>query len=231
MRTVAASPTRALLPGLVPEVVGILRRHFVVAAPPAAILGAGADAIELVRHDLGAEIALGVLVAIAFELYVGYAEAIVAVDRGEEPKRRVGAMLRRAAAATPALVVASCVAVTVPLAATGLLVLPGLWLLTRWSLFAPAIARERLRPLASLHRSAELVRGAFWLVAGTVTVSILIEHAVIHGTAHTAEPALGSRGLALVVAALATMAVSPPAAFTISVVYERLSVERLVHTP
>jgi hypothetical protein len=196
-----------------------------VAVVPAAVLGAGADAIELVRHRVGAELALGLLVAIAFELYVGYAEEIVAVDRGKE-SRGVRAMLRRAAAATPALVAASCLAVTVPLAATGALILPGLWLLTVWSLFAPAIAHERLRPLASLRRSTQLVRGSFWRVARTVTASLLIEHAVIHASAHTAEPLLGSLLLGLVAAAVVTMIVSPPAAFTISVVYERLSTSR-----
>jgi hypothetical protein len=45
---------------------------------------------------------------------------------------------------------------------------------------------------------------------------------VIHGTAHTAEPVLGAAWAGLVGAALATMIVSPPAAFTISLVYERL---------
>jgi hypothetical protein len=61
-----------------------------------------------------------------------------------------------------------------------------------------------------------------------VSLSVLIEHAVIHATAHEAEPLLGSAVLAVIVAAAATAAVSAPAAFTISVVYERLAGE--VHT-
>jgi hypothetical protein len=220
---VAVGTSELVLRGLAGQVAGVLRRHLAVAAVPAAILGAGADAVELLRHHVGAEIALGVLLAILFELYVGYAELIVAADRSAGPRPRVALMLRQGAGRTPALLAASLVAVTLPLAASALLVIPGLWLLTRWSLFAPAIVHERAAPMAALRRSAVLVHGAFWAVACSVTVSVLIEHAVIHGTAHTAEPVLGSLPLGLLVAAVATMLVSPPAAFTISIVYERLS--------
>jgi len=203
------------------EVAAILRRHRLAAIAPALVLGAGAAAIVLVRGDLGAEVALGLALAIAFELYVGYAERIVAADREGGRRPSVRAMLREAAALLPALLAASAVAVALPLAASGLLVVPGLWLFTRWSLFAPAIVHEGLGPLAALARSAALVRGATWPVAATATASALVEHATIHATAHGAEPLLGSALLALAVAALAAAAVSPPAAFTISVVYER----------
>jgi len=217
-----AARSADLAPGdLARDVRGILRRHRLAACLPAAVLGAGSDALVLARHHLGAEVALGLALAIAFELYVGYAEQIVAADRSARPHPGVAAMLRSAGPLTPALVVASAIAVTLPLAAAGLLVIPGLWLLTRWSLFAPAIVRERLGPLSALRRSAELVRGASWAVAATATASVLIEHAVLEATAHSAAPVLGSALLGLVVAALATTAVSPPAAFTISVVYER----------
>lgn len=187
------------------------------------MLGAGADAVVLLHEHLAAEIAVGVLLAVAFELYVGYAELIVAADRGEPPRPSPFSMLRRAVPLTPALVGASLLAVTLPLAASGLLVVPGLWLATKWSLFAPAIVHERLGPTSALARSSTLVRGVFWPVAVAATGSLLIEHAVIHGTAHTAEPVLGSPLLGLVGAAVATAAVSGPAAFTISIVYERLA--------
>jgi hypothetical protein len=217
-RTGSSGP---LLGGLVGEVAGVLRRHKVAAVLPAIVLGAGADALELLRHDLSAQIAIGLLLALLFELYVGYAELLMAADHEREPVR-MRVLLRRATRATPPLVGASLIAVSIPLAATGLLVLPGLWLMTIWSLFAPAIVHERLRPRAALSRSAALVRGAFWAVAASVTVAVLVEHAVIHSTAHSTEPVFGSQWLALVITALAVGLVSPPAAFTISLVYERL---------
>jgi hypothetical protein len=220
MTVVAPQP---VLRGLPREVGGILRRNWVLALPPAALLGAGTDAVVLLHDHVIAEILIGLLLAIAFEMYVGYAELIVALDRGHAPRAGLGALLRRAVPVTLPLVVASLVAVTLPLAATGLLVIPGLWLLTRWALFAPAIVHERLGPRDSLSRSSELVRGAFWAVFVSVTLSVLAEHAIIHGVAHGAEPALGSTALSLIGAALITALVSAPAAFTISVVYERRS--------
>jgi hypothetical protein len=207
--------------GLPREVGGLLRRHPVRAGAPAALLGAGAAGILLLRHHIRAEIALGLLVGLLFEFYIGYAESLVAADRRPERIHKA-TLLRRATAVTPRLLVASLAAVTLPVAATGLLVLPGLWLLTRWSLFAPVIVHEHLGARASLARSTELVRGAFWAVACTVTISVLLEHGAIHGSVHIA-PGHGSLPLSLAGAALVTMLVSPPAAFTISVVYERLA--------
>lgn len=219
---VATSASRRVLHGLVGEVWGLLRRNWFLALPPAAVLGAGADVLVLVREHLGAEIAVGLVLALAFELYVGYAELIVHADRSGGPRPRTLALLRRAAPLTPALLVASVIAVSIPIAATGLLVIPGLWLMTIWSLFAPAIVHEHIGAMDSLRRSAAMVRGAFWAVALSVTASILVEHAAIHATAHEAEPASGSLATGLIVAAAVSAAVSGPAAFTISLVYERL---------
>jgi hypothetical protein len=218
----AVDVSGSVLPGLAGEVGAVLRRQALRAFVPAAVLGAGADGLLLLRHSVLGELVLGIVIAIAFMLYVGYAELLVAADRrGTRPSRL--SLLRGAARVTPPLLVASIGAVTLPLAATGLLVLPGLWLMTRWVLFAPAIVNEHLTPAGALRRSAGLVRGAFWAVAGTATAAVLIEHAVLHATAHTAEPALGSLALGLVGAALAGTLVSAPAAFTISVVYGRLA--------
>jgi hypothetical protein len=217
-----AGGSERVLPGLPREVFGILRRHWLAAVWPAALLGAAAQAVTLLHDHLVAEVLLGLAIAVAFELYVGYAELIVAADRGEGPRPPAGLLLRRALPVTVPLVVASVVAVALPLAASGLLVIPGLWLMTRWALFAPAVVHERLAPRAALARSSELVRGAFWPVAFTATLAVLIEHGVIHATAHTAEPALGSLALGLIGAAVATALVSGPAAFTISIAYERL---------
>jgi hypothetical protein len=218
----AAGATSAVLHGLPGEVLGLLRRHWAAAMWPAALLGLAADGVTLLHDNLLAEFATGLLIAVAFEIYVGYAELIVAADRGEGERPAARALLRRALPMTVPLVVASVLAVSLPLAASGLLVIPGLWLMTRWAVFAPAIVHEGLGARASLGRSSQLVRGAFWAVALAATVSVIVEHGVIHATAHTAEPATGSLVLGLIGAAIATAAVSGPAAFTISVVYERL---------
>jgi hypothetical protein len=205
------------------EAFTIVRRYPAAALLPAAALGATSDLLQVIDGGLLAEVALGLGLAAAFELYVAYAERLVLeAARGAE---RVSAvrLLRAAAPLLPRLLVASIPAVALPAAATGLLVLPGLWLLTRWVLYAPAIAREAMGPLAALRRSSGLVRGRFWRVFAVATAALIIEHVVIHATAQTAEPALGSQLLGLLGAGIAVAAVSPFAALTISLVYDRLS--------
>jgi hypothetical protein len=182
-----------------------------------------ADVLQLVDGGLLAQLAVGLALAVAFELYVAYAERLVIeADRGA-PRVSLVRLMRAAVPLLPWLVLASIPAFALPAAASGLLVLPGLWLLTRWVLYAPVIAREGAGPLAALRRSSHLVRGHFWPVLGVATASLIIEHGVIHATAHTAEPALGSELLGLLGAGVTVAAVSPFAALTISLVYDRLS--------
>jgi hypothetical protein len=205
------------------SVFALIARYPFAALLPAVVLGAAADTLQLVEDDLLASVALGLALALGFELYVGYAELIVVEAERGAPRIRAGRLLRRALPLLPALVAASVIGVTLPLAASGALVIPGLWLATRWSLFAPAISREDLGPIAALRRSSVLVRGSSWAVFLTVTLSLLIEHAVVHAMAHTAEPLLGSQLAAMLAAGLVVAAVSAPAAFTISLAYDRLA--------
>ena len=56
--------------------------------------------------------------------------------------RDVLSKLQQAIPIVPFVIVASTIALGTTVVATGLLVLPGLWLLTRWSLFASVIKTE-----------------------------------------------------------------------------------------
>jgi hypothetical protein len=60
-----------------------------------------------------------------------------------------------------------------------LLIVPGLVLLTWWSLAAPVIVLERTSATAALRRSRELVRGHGWRVFGVLIVVILINLVVV----------------------------------------------------
>jgi len=95
------------------------------------------------------------------------------------PLRGVLGRLLLAAPAVPFVMVASIAAIALPIAATTLLIIPGLWLLTRWSLFAPAIVRERLGPLAALRRSSELVQGNFEVVFLTAGFAVILEETTL----------------------------------------------------
>ena len=105
-----------------------------------------------------------------------------------------------------------------------LLVVPGVWLYTRWSLSTPVICKEDMGPLASLKRSSALVRGRFWFVLGTATLAFVSEEAVIHAGALATGSITGSHTWGewvggSIVAALAI----PLAALTTSVAYSRVA--------
>jgi hypothetical protein len=117
----------------------------------------------------------------AFYLYVAYAEELSSEARRGRfiPLPRVLRSLLLAAPLVPLVTVASLGAIVLPKAAASVLVIPGLWLLTRWSLFAPVIVRERLGPLAALSRSNEMVKGHFELVFLTAALAVVLEEALM----------------------------------------------------
>jgi len=59
---------------------------------------------------------------------------------------------------------------------TGMLlfIIPGLWVLTQWSVAAPAVVIERLHAVDALRRSRQLVEGHGWQVFGVIVVTVLL---------------------------------------------------------
>jgi hypothetical protein len=98
-----------------------------------------------------------------------------------------------------------------------LLVIPGLILLTFWSVGAPAIVVEGVGPIEAFGRSWQLVRGQAWSVFGVLLLVFLI--VVI------AEAILGAIGAAIgvagfIVAAIIAAAITAPIyALAVSVLY------------
>src|SRR3712207_5302476 len=171
------------------EALAIIRRYPFATIVPAVVLAALADAPYYFFTDSGLaweQVLTFVTAAFAYYLYVAYAEEVaVEAEQGADRITAPGVVreLQEATAVVPAVIVASVAAISLPAAATGLLVLPGLWLLTRWSLFVPAISRERLGPIAALKHSNGLVRGRFRLVFLTATVALILEEMLVHAGA------------------------------------------------
>ena len=212
------------------EAFAIIRRYPLATIVPAVVLTALADIpfYFIEESGLGGEQLITFFTAaFAFYLYVAYAEEVVVeAERGVERITVRGALreLRQATSIVPPVVVASVAAVAVPSAAAGLLVLPGLWLLTRWSLFAPVISRERLGPVAALKRSNRLARGYFWLVFLTATLAFILEEALIHAGALVGHLVSGSDTWGeWIGGSIAASFITPLAALTTSVAYGRLA--------
>ena len=156
------------------------RAHPVALLVPGVVLfvafGAPAAAFDTLSGDAAAAdvalvlVAQGLGLATVF-LYSGYCEAIAEQDRlGEEVSVR--AALRSTAPTVPALIVASLVAGVGIVLGLVLLIVPGLWLMTRWVLVSPVISFERCGPWAGLRRSTQLSRGH-----GRLLLVIAVDHA------------------------------------------------------
>jgi hypothetical protein len=211
------------------EALTIIRRYPFAVIVPGAVLGALAEAPAYLIVDrlLLDQLLTYLSAAFAYYLFLAYAEELTTdYERGREliASRSMLGELLEAAAFVPRVLVAALIAVTASSAALGLLVVPGVWLYTRWSLSTPVICKEETGPLASLKRSSVLVRGRFWFVLGTATLAFFSEETVIHAGAlatgsitnsHTWGEWVGGS----IVAALAM----PLAALTTSVAYSRVA--------
>jgi hypothetical protein len=157
---------------------------------------------------------------LAYYLYLAYAEGIVRkVRRGEQRRGLEGVLedLTGASRYVPPVIGAAFIVVTITSAASLLLVVPGVWLYTRWSLTTPVIREESVGPLVAMRRSKELVRGNFWFVFMTASVAYYLEGVITHLGAwmagwitgsHTWGEWVGGSILAAVVMSVAAFATS-----------------------
>jgi hypothetical protein len=211
------------------EALAIIRRYPAAVMVPGTVLGALAEAPTYLIADrlLLDQLLTYLAAAFAYYLYLAYAEELTTdYERGEDlvASRSRLARLIQAASFVPRVLVAALLSVSLTSAAAVLLVVPGAWLYTRWSLSVPVICKEDRGPLASLKRSSALVRGHFWFVLGTATLAYVSEEVVIHAGALVAGTITGSHTWGewvggSIVAALAI----PLAALTTSVTYSRVT--------
>lgn len=208
----------------------LIRRHPLPLLLPALFLGMLVEIPYLLKDSqyVVQDILAFLTQAFAFYLYVAYAEEVTLDAQRLEhiPLRGVLRRLLLAAPVVPLVMAASITAIALPTAAASLLVIPGLWLLTRWSLFAPAIVRERLGPLAALRRSYELVQGHFEVVFLTAAFAVILEEAALSAGAFLGLTVTGSETWGeWVGGTLAATLLLPLASFATALVYGLLSQE------
>ena len=164
------------------DAAALIYRHPVAAFLPAVFLATLSELPYLLPDSeyVVQDILAFLTEAFAFYLYVAYVEEVIVEAQSAQhiPLRSMLGYLLLAAPFVPLVMAGSVAAITLPTAAASLLVIPGLWLLTRWSLFAPVIVREGLGPVAALRRSSELVRGHFEMVFLTAAFAVIVEEAV-----------------------------------------------------
>src|ERR687889_2396381 len=207
----------------------IVGRYPAATVIPGAALGAIAEAPH---YFAGERLIIGnaltyVTAALAYFLYLAYAEEIIVEYERETERIALRDVLRELRDATSYVwrtLAAGLVTLVTTGVAASLLVIPGAWVYTRWSLAIPAIPHENLGPAAALKRSNALVRSRFWFVFGTATLAFVMEETLVHVGAVGGYLVSGSHtwGEWIGGSIIAAMAI-PLAAFTTSIAYERLT--------
>ncbi len=180
---------------------GILRTLLIAAAPVLALVAA-------------------IIALAAVTLFTGMVVELVADVQDGRRDATVGQLLQ---AVTPVLGRLALIGV---LAGVGivvgfiLIIVPGLILLTIWSVIAPVIVLERPPGLGAFARSRELVRGHGWQVFGVIVV-LVVGVNVLADLIEVAGDSAGT-GAGIVVTVVVQILTAPLAALAASVLYFEL---------
>lgn len=115
-----------------------------------------------------------ILQLVAAAIYTGFVVKLVQDVRDGKRDQSVGELISAAMPALGALIVYSVLSSIAITIGFFLLIIPGLILMTIWSVGAPAIVAEGRGPVEAFGRSYELVRGQTWTVFGVLVVVFLI---------------------------------------------------------
>jgi hypothetical protein len=180
---------------------GILRTLLVAAAPVLALVAA-------------------VIALAAITLFTGMVVELVADIQDGRRDATVSQLLR---AVTPVLGRLMLVGV---IAGVGIvigfvaIIVPGLILITIWSVIAPVVVLERPPGLRALRRSRELVRGSGWPVFGVIVVLVVGVNVLADAIEVLGDSA--GTGAGIVVTVIVQILTAPLAALAASVLYFEL---------
>ena len=163
-------------------------------------------------------VAVGVLISIvAGVLYAGYVVKLVQDVRDGRRDFSVGELFSAAAPYIGTLFLNGLLAGIAITIGFVLIIVPGLILITIWSVIAPSIVVEDRGVIEAFGRSRELVRGNGWNVFGAIVLAFLIVIAVSI-VAGLIGSALGDVGR-VVLQAIATVVTAPIAALVASILF------------
>jgi len=173
----------------------------------AVLLNAGAGAVLLSE----------LLSLVAITLFTGMIVELVADVQDGRRDSSPGQLLKAVAPVFGQLIGVAILAGVGILIGFVLLIVPGLILLTVWSVVAPVVVLERIGGFQALRRSRELVRGDAWQVFGVIVVldvMVTIVALLIEGGA-----AAASSGVGLVVSVIVGVLTAPIPALASAVLY------------
>lgn len=159
----------------------------------------------------------GIVRLVGFALYAGFVVKLVSDVRDGRRDQTIGDLFSSAAPAiVPLIVFAILSGIGIGIGLV-LLIVPGLILLTLWSVGAPAIVVERVGAIEAFGRSWNLVRGEGWSVFATLIVVALIVIAIGIVLGIIATP-IGD-GAILVASIISNIITAPIFAIAVSVIF------------
>jgi hypothetical protein len=210
--SIYADQASVLLPAaaVVFVAVGVISALLVVIAPVLAILAF-------------------IVILVGTTLFTGMVVELVADVQEGRRDATVGQLLQAARPVIGKLILVGIVAGIGIAIGFILIIIPGLILITIWSVFAPVIVLERPPGLGALGRSRELVRGNGWQVFGVIVVLVIgvsIVAAIIEAIGDA-----GGTGVGIVVRVIVQILTAPISALAASVLYFELRGPTTVPTP
>jgi hypothetical protein len=215
------------------DVGGVIRRVFAIYVEQAPVLMPAAAAVfvftgilsTLLTHASPGLRLIAVLISlVATTLFTGMVVELVSDIQDGRRDSSPGALLRAVTPVIGPLIAVAFAAAIGVLIGFILLVVPGLILLTLWSVAAPVVVLERPPGLQALRRSRELVSGNGWQVFGVLLVLDVLVVAlagVLDAGADSAGTAAG-----LVVTVVLGVLTAPFAALAAAVLYFELRARR-----
>lgn len=209
---------------VVSRVWGIYQDQFAVLVGTALVLFAVQFLLALLLSG-SLTLVVAVLFWVISTLYQGMVVELVSDVRDGRRDHSVGDLLRSVEPVLfPLMVVSVLLGLGVAIGFI-LLIIPGLILMTLWSVVAPVTVLEHPGILAAFGRSRELVRGNGWAVFGVI-VLLYFAVVVLSLLAGAVTAGLGSAGRALVQWAV-TVLLAPVPALGASVLYFELRGETI----
>jgi hypothetical protein len=211
------------------DVGSVISRTFSIYADQASVLLPAAAAVFVM---VGVVTALLIVIApilaiLAFAvilvgttLYTGMVVELVADVQDGRRDATVGQLLNAATPVVGQLILVGIVTGIGIAIGFVLIIVPGLILITIWSVAAPVVVLERPGGLKPLGRSRELVRGNGWQVFGVIAVLVIgvgIVSAIIEAIAGS-----GGTGVAIIVRVIVEIFTAPLSALAASVLYFEL---------
>lgn len=189
-----------------------------VAAAVFAVTGILAGVLLAASPTLGL---VGVVVSlVAIVVFTGMVVELVSDVQEGRRESSPRALLRAVAPVVGQLLLVGLVAGVCIVAGLLLLLVPGLILITVWSVAAPVIVLERPPGLRALGRSRELVRGSGWRVFGVILVLDILVVVVAYGLQLAADSA--GAGAGIVVRVVIGVLTAPLSALASAVMYFEL---------